>query len=159
MEEISATNPEYQPLQVKFYGAPFCAPMFKKPSPWHPITHLLNKLYVPSLYQEQFPWSSSKCGTTVLCNTNINSFHPLKIFYTRVICFFLGFIFISHFSWACVTLCAFQNHYLRYSISCLPYNSLISSWIQAKYLSVLLLCMLYQTINFQHKANISINLY
>ena len=37
-------------------------------------------------------------------------------------------------------------------------NSLISAWISTKFVSTLLLCMLYQTNNFQHKPNTSMYL-
>ena len=54
--------------------------------------------------------------------------------------------------------CESWNLYLRHSFStytCLSNNLLISAWISTKFVSTLLLCMLYQTNNFQHKANTS----
>ena len=54
-----------------------------------------------------------------------------------------------------------QNLYLEHSFStytCLSNNSLISAWISTKFVSTLLLCMLYQTNNFQHKASTSMYL-
>ena len=51
--------------------------------------------------------------------------------------------------------------YLKYSFSvytCLPKNSLISEQISTKFVSAFLLCMLYHTNNFQHKASSSMNL-
>ena len=67
------------------------------------------------------------------------------------------FIFIAHFSWACVTSQReSRNLYLKHSFStysCLSNNLLISAWISTKFVSTLLLCMLYQINNFQHKAS------
>ena len=48
-----------------------------------------------------------------------------------------------------------RNLYLKHSFStytCLSNNSLVSAWISTKFVSTLLLCMLYKTNNFQHKA-------
>ena len=48
-----------------------------------------------------------------------------------------------------------RNLYLKHSFStytCLSNNSLISAWISTKFVSTLLLCMLYKTNNFQYKA-------
>ena len=53
------------------------------------------------------------------------------------------------------------NNYLKHSFStytCLSNNLLISAWISTKFVSTLLLCMLYRTKNFQHKANTSMYL-
>ena len=74
---------------------------------------------------------------------------------SHFISFFISFIFIAHFSWACMSLCVSRNFYLKHSFC---NNSLISSWISSKFVSALLLCMLYQTNNFQHTANISMYL-
>ena len=54
-----------------------------------------------------------------------------------------------------------RNLYLKHSFStytCLSNNSLISAWISTKFVSTLLLCMLYKTNNFQHKASTLIHL-
>ena len=61
----------------------------------------------------------------------------------------------------CLPPCDSRNFYLKHSFStynCLSNNSLISAWISTKFVSTLLLCMLYQTNNFQHKANTSMYL-
>ena len=94
-------------------------------------------------------------------NSHTKSFLSSKKFYVAVVFFFLC-IFFAHFLWACAwPPCESRNFYLKHSFStytCLSNNSLISAWISTKFVSTLLLCMLYQTNNFQHKANTSMYL-
>ena len=78
--------------------------------------------------------------------------------------FFLSFfvLFLSHTSFVGlrdprILLLEVYTH-LVHTFICLIRNSFISSWIPTKFVSVLLLCMLYHTNNFQHKANTSIYL-
>ena len=57
---------------------------------------------------------------------------------------FFSFIFIVHFLWACRSLREPQKKFFKFSFctfTCLSNNSLISSWISAKFVSALLPCM------------------
>ena len=64
MEEIGATNPEYQPLQVLWHCS--CAHT-QKTIPLAPI-HLFTKQIVPSMYKESLSWSRLISITRVFRN-------------------------------------------------------------------------------------------
>ena len=69
-----------------------------------------------------------------------------------------SYVFIAHFLWACLTLRESLNFFLKRHLVhtlVLSNNPVIFAWISAKFVSTLLQCMLYQTSNFQHKANTS----
>ena len=111
---------------------PICASMLEEPSHWHLFTHLLNN--VPSLCPESLTGSSLKSSSPVFMHVS----------------FFLSFIFIAHFLWACKSLCELWKLFFKFSFCtfiCLSNNSLISQsnlpW------SVLLPCMLYLSCYFQ----------
>ena len=94
-------------------------------------------------------------------NRHTKSFLSSKNFLRgrRFLFFFYFLSFSSHTFRALAR--EFRNFYLKHSFSaytCLSNNSLISAWISTKFLSTLLLYMLYQTNNFQHKANTSMYL-
>ena len=76
MEEIGATNPEYQPLRVLWHRS--CAHI-RKTIPLAPI-HSFTKQIVPSMYQESLSWSRLISITRVFRNHLINSPLPSKIF-------------------------------------------------------------------------------
>ena len=135
MEEIGATNPEYQPMRVLWRR--LCAHA-RKTIPLAPI----------QLFTRQIVQTTSFHQNNYYARIGARRFFFLCLFYFHR----------TLFSWACVTP---GNFYLKYSFSTytyLLYNSLISSWIPTKFVSVLLLCMLYNTNNFQHKENTSIYL-
>ena len=72
MEEIGATNPEYQPLRVLWHRS--CAHA-RKTIPLAPI-HSFTKQIVPSMYQESMSWSRLISITRVFRNHLINTpFH------------------------------------------------------------------------------------
>ena len=154
MEEIGATNPEYQPMRVLWRRS--CAHA-RKTILLAPIQSFTRQI-VPSLCGPkilQIPSYLSPIQTTSFHQNNYYAGIGARRFF-----FFLSLFYFHRtpFSWACVTP---GNYYLKYSFSTyayLPYNSLISSWIPTKFVSVLLLCMVYHTNNFQHKANTSIYL-
>ena len=81
-----------------------------------------------------------------------------KIFYEAVVCFFfLSFFLSSHtFSGACGSFREprkfFSNSLFIHSLVCLI-TQLISSWISAKFVSTLLLCMLYLSYYYQSEVN------
>ena len=76
MEEIGATNPEYQPLRVLWRRS--CAHARKTIS-LAPI-HSFTKQIVPLMYQELLSWSRLIPITRVFRNHLINSPLPSKIF-------------------------------------------------------------------------------
>ena len=88
MEEISATNPEYQPLRVLWHHS--CAHA-RKTIPIAPI-HSFTKQIVPSMYQESLSWSRLISITRVFRNHLINS--PFHQKYFRCPSFFF-FYFLS----------------------------------------------------------------
>ena len=98
------------------------------------------------------------------CNSHTKSFLSSKYFYAVVVYFLSLFLcFFVLFSLHLFRGLAREsrNLYLKHSFStytCLCNNSLISAWISTKFVSTFLLCMLYQTNNFQHKANTSMYL-
>ena len=71
--------------------------------------------------------------------------------YVVVVCFF--FLFITHLFMSLHENQDFSFQTLILYIHFLSNNSLISSWILTKYVSALLLCVFYQSYNFQLKAN------
>ena len=76
MEEIGATNPEYQPLRVLWRRSYAHA---RKTIPLAPI-HSFTKQIVPSMYQESMSWSRLISITRVFRNHLINTPLPSKIF-------------------------------------------------------------------------------
>ena len=59
------------------------------------------------------------------------------------------------FSWACGSFREPRKFFKLsfYTFTCLSNNSLISSWISAKFVSALLLCMLYLSYYYQSEVN------
>ena len=93
--------------------------------------------------------------TSNFSNSHTKSFLSTKNFYAAVVFFFLLFS-LHTFVGLCDPRRESRNLYLKHSFStytCLSNNSLISAWISIKFVSTFLLCMLYQSNNFQHKAN------
>ena len=144
MEEIGTTNPEYQPLRVLWHRS--CAHARK-----HPFNR--NSSYLHCVRNSWSKDPSNPFLSFCVAPIQTTSFHQNNYYAEVCTCrFFLLSLFYFHCT-ACVTP---GNYYLKYSFSTytyLPCNSLISSWIPTKFVSVLLLCMLYHTNNFQHKAN------
>ena len=151
MEEIGATNPKYQPLRVLWH--PFVRPRSKTILLVliHPFTRQIVysvKYCCPVVHQHQSRLTSATAIQSPSCHK--------KVFIWPS---FFSFLFYFH----CTLFMGFRdphresrNLYLKHSFStytCLSNNSLISAWISTKFVSKLLLCMLYQTNNFQYKAN------
>ena len=138
--------------------APVRAPTLEKQSFWCPFTRLLDKYVVPLLCEE-LSRSSLTSVTSNFSNTHTKYFLSSKKFLCGCRFFLSTFVFIAHFLWACVTPRESQNFYLKHSFStytCLSNNSLISAWISTKFVSTLLLCMLYQANNFQYKKYLNV---
>ena len=76
MEEIGATNPEYQPLRVLWRRSYAHA---RKTIPMAPI-HSFTKQIVPSMYQESMTSSRLISMARVFRTRLINSFLTTKIF-------------------------------------------------------------------------------
>ena len=122
----------------EFYGARLCAHA-QKTIPLAPI-HSFTKQIVPrivdlksfDIHDTSFPYAPYKLLPFI---KNILGAHRFFSF------FLLSFIFITHFSWACVTPWhESRNLYLKHSFStytCLSNNSLISAWISTKFVSTL----------------------
>ena len=92
MEEIGATNPEYQPLRVLWRCS--CAHA-RKTIPMAPI-HSFTKQLVPSMYQESLTRNRFISMARVFRTRLINSFfHQKNVLGARR--FFSCFIFIAHF--------------------------------------------------------------
>ena len=145
----------------EFYGARSCAHARKiiLLVPIHPFTRQI----VPLLCKELLSRSSSTSVTSNFSNRHTKSFLSSKIILRGHRFLFLSFFYFLSFSSHTFRALAreFRNFYLKHSFSaytCLSNNSLISAWISTKFLSTLLLCMLYQIKNFQHKGNTSMYL-
>ena len=79
-----------------------------------------------------------------------------KMFMQQSFFFFLSFIFIAHFFRGLVGAFVNPRSFFKlsfYSFTCLSIDSLISSWISAKFVSALLLCMLYLSYYYQPQVN------
>ena len=142
----------------EFYGASSCAHARKTILlvPIHPFTRQI----VPLLCKELLSLSSSTSVTSNFSNRHTSPSCHQKIFYMAIVFFFFYFLSFSLHTFRALAR-EFQNFYLKHSFSaytCLSNNSLNSAWISTKFVSTLLLCMLYQTNNFQHKANTSMYL-
>ena len=84
-------------------------------------------------------------------------------FFSLFVCLFVSFIFIAHFFVGlrefCVGLrefCVNPGSFFKLSFCTFTYlstNSLISSWISAKFVSAFLQCMLYLSYYFQPEVN------
>ena len=88
MEEIDATNPEYQPMQVKW--CPFVCPRSKN----HPLApiHPFSKQMVPSLCPESLTRHSMRSFSLVLCVRLIKDFLPsITLLSACCFSFFLSF--------------------------------------------------------------------
>ena len=80
---------------------PVCAPMLKEPPPWHLCFCLLNKWYlhcIQNCWHEAYP-NIFSC----FLHVPFKVLHYINNILMRAL-FFLCFIFISQFSWACGNL-------------------------------------------------------
>ena len=154
MKWIGASIPEYQPLRVLWRS--FCDNAWRTICP-APFRSLIREL-VPSLFVESITRSTSKSAQPVFRYGLTKSFLSQKYFW-RGSRFFSSFFlsFSSHtFSWACGELAWIPQVFFKLSFctfTCLSNNSLISSWISAKFVSALLPCMLYLSYYFQSEVN------
>ena len=94
MEEIGATNPEYQPLRVLWHRLCIHARKTIPLAPIHPFT----KQMVPSLCPESLTRSLFRSFSPVLCVHLIKGFLPPETFLrASFFSLFLCFIFIAKF--------------------------------------------------------------
>ena len=145
MEEIGTPIPKYQPLQVLWHS-PYAKPNNSLFSAWFACYSRISTFSVCRISFPKFVESVQP----VFWYSLINSFLSLKFFYAAVVlfsfllCFFLSFS--SHafngLAGACVNPGGFIFKFSFCTFTCLPNNSLISSWISAKFVLVLLLCVL-----------------
>ena len=147
MEEIGATIPKYQPLQVVWRSLCDYARQTILSHPIRPFTREL----IPSLFEESIAQSSLKSVQPVFCYGLIKSFlSPQK--FLRVSRFFFFFFFHFHhtlFRGLAGSLRDLRNKLSFCTFTCLSNNLLISSWIPAKFVSALLPCMLNLSHYFQ----------
>ena len=154
MEEICATIPKYQPLRVLW--RPLCD-YARRTILSHPIRPFTRQL-VPSLFEESISRTSQKSIQPFFRYSLINAFlSPQKILHGSRFFFFLSFfLHRTLFSGACGSFrepLKFFSNSPFYTFTCLSNNSLISSWISAKFVSALLLCMLYLSYYYQSEVN------
>ena len=121
-----------------------------------PVTREL----VPTLFEESITSSSSNSVQPVFRYGLIKSFLPQKFFDAAVVFFSSNSSTFFHFhrtpfSWACGSFRESRKFFqtLFCTFTCLSNNSLISSWISAKFVSALFLCMLYLSYYFQPEVN------
>ena len=138
--------------------APFVRPRTTN-HPFPPDLPVTREL-VPSMFEESITWSLSKSVQPVFRYGLIKSFLPQKIFWSGRRFFFFFFYFLSfsshtffvglrELSW--IPEVFFKLSFCTFT--CLSNNSLISSWISAKFVSALCLCMLYLSYYFQPEVN------
>ena len=137
--------------------APFVRPRTTN-HPFPPDLPVTREL-VPSLFEESITWSSSKSVQPVFRYGLIKSFLPQKIFWRGRRFFSSNSFFLSFFHFhrtlfrglAWISEVFFKLSFCTFT--CLSNNSLISSWISAKFVSALFLCMLYLSYYFQPEVN------
>ena len=127
--------------------APFVRPRTTN-HPFPPDLPVTRELVVPASLQI-WPYK-------ILPSTKIFLTRPSFFFFYFFLSLFLSFIFISHFFRGLAG--AFVNPEVFFKLffctfTCLSNNSLISSWISAKFVSALFLCMLYLSYYFQPEVN------
>ena len=137
MEEIGTTNPKYQPLRVLW--CPCLKTILLVP------IHLFTRQIVPLVCEELLSWSSSILVTSNFSNSHTKSFLSSKIF-LRACYFFLSFIFIAHFSWACMTPeISIWNTHLVHTLVCLITHSLLHGFQPNLYQHFSYVCSTRQT--------------
>ena len=151
MEEIGATNPEYQPLRVN--GTHLCTHA-QKTIPLA-LIHRFTTPKVPSLYQQSSIWSWLISMAQVFCAYLIKALLPSTIFLCMRCFFFVSFS--SHtFSWGSGSLREPQKYFFKlsfYAFTLFSNNSLISWWISAKLVSAFLPSILYLSYYFQPEVS------
>ena len=150
MKEIGATIPKYQPLRVLWRT--LCNYALR--TILSQSIRQFTKDLVPSLFEESISRSWSKSVQTFSWYSLTNSFLLPQKFYLAV---FFSFFHFDH-TLFCGLAGAYVNPGSFFKLTfctfiCLSNNSLISSWISAKFVSALLLCILYLSYYFQSEVN------
>ena len=121
--------------------------------PFHPI-HPFTRQLVPSLFEESISRRFVEIYLAILLIQPYKCLPVTTKIFTWQSFFFLSFI--THFFRGLAGAFVNPRSFFKlpfYTFTCLSNNSLISLWISAKFVSALLLCMLYLSYYYQSEVN------